>query len=289
MESNLGYGCPIKCKYCMITHINSRRKEWNKKHRFGINKTVMFINKLEGDGDISELLEDDTLFAGEYVGFEGITDCFNPIYEKDLDYIIEYSKTSKMKKLVLVTKWNISKERLKRLQDNKKILLVVTTTGLDELEKIKTAQRIEVIRNALDLGINVFPIIHPYIHKLSNLSFVKDLSHMGITEVAVKGLRYNHNHMKYWAEKYMPKDILEIYKKNQEEEILLGQDYIEDFLGKYEIKNCSFREYVHRDNGVIGVSYEDAKKAVDKIFKECVVSSSDSANVYEYAIKRRLN
>lgn len=288
MKNKLGYGCPVKCKYCMVTHIDSRREKWEEKHRFGINKTVMFINKLEGDPPIKDLLLDDSLFAGEYVGFEGITDCFNPIYKEDLEYMIEYSKKSKMKKLVLVTKWNISKDRLRKLQNNNKILLVVTVTGLDILEEIKTSERIRVIKDALDLNINVLPIIHPYIHKLSDISFVGELARMGIREIPVKGLRYNHEHMGYWAEEYMDKEVLEIYKNNQEDEILVGEDYIQEIFNKYNIKNCSFREYVHRDNGISGVSYEEAKKAVDTIFKECVVSSSDSENVYEYAIKRRM-
>lgn len=283
------YGCPIGCKYCMVTHIDARRDKWNEQHRYGINKTVFFVNKLEGEKPLREMNLNLDYFKGEYVGFEGITDAFNPIFEDDLKYMVELSKTTNMKKLVLVTKWPISEKQFDIISNNKKILLVVSLTGLDMLENVSTKSRIEVIKKAKEKNIDVLPIIHPYIHKLSNLDFIDDLEKIGIKEISLKGFRYNDTWMGEWGKKLMSPEIYKIYFDNQEKEILLGEEYVIDIATKHNIRIMPFREYVHRDNGTKGIKLEESKKIVDDIFSKVVISSSDTNNaVYEETIKRRL-
>ena len=283
------FGCPIGCKYCMVTHINCRREKWEKIHRYGINKTVLFVNKLEGEMPLSKMNLDTSFFEGEYVGFEGITDAFNPIFEDDLKYMIYLSKNMNMKKLVLVTKWPISKERLKLLTENKKILLVISITGLDMLENVTTKQKLNVLDNAYKLGIDVLPIIHPYIHSVSDISFLSDIKKIGIKNIAYKGLRYNDEFMGSWARKYMSDEIYKIYKNSTEDEILLGEEYLKGKIKENGLNVVNFREYVQKDGDEYSISYDRAKKIVDKIFKEIVVSSSDTNDaVYKSAIMRRI-
>jgi len=281
-------GCPIGCKYCMVTYINVRRNQWQKKHRWGINKTLLFLNKLPGELPIKELNIDPMLLAGEYVGFQGITDPFWPIFTEDLKYMVELTCKTQIRKLVLVTKWPITKEQIKIIQDNKKILLIVSITGLDVIENTSTQDRLRVIELALNKQISIIPLIHPYIHKVSNLSFLTDLKKIGVNKVSIKGFRYNDQWMGKWARQLIPEDVRTIYTANQEQEIMVGNEYIKEMLHTAGLTNITFREWVHKPSGNFGVNYDDAKKAIDKLMPYCVVSSSDPENVYKMAIERRL-
>ena len=203
--------------------------------------------------------------------------------------MVELSNTIGMKKLVLVTKWPISEKQMDIISGNHKILLVVSVTGLDMLEKVSTKERIDVIRRAKKRNINVLPIVHPYIHKLSNLNFFEDLKEIGIKEISLKGLRYNDEWMGEWGKELMSPEIYRIYFDNQEKEILLGEEYVEELAEKNDLKIVPFREFVHRDNGVKGLSLEESEKIVKQIFSNVVVSSSDTDDsVYKVAVQRRL-
>jgi len=281
-------GCPIGCKYCMVTHIDARRNQWEKKHRWGINKTLLFLNRLPEEPPVKEMKINQDLFAGEYVGFQGITDPFWPLFTDDVKYMVELAHSSRMRKLVLVTKWSMSKKQLDVFQGQQKAVLVVSITGLDMLEKTTTTERLKVIEAALSLGIDIIPLIHPYIHGLSNLSFLPELAALGIKEVSVKGFRYNDQWMGNWGRRLIPEIERLIYSSKQEQEIMLGSEYVAQKLEESGLINVSFREWVHRSNGVGGVSLEEAQSALDALMPDCVISSSDPENVYQAAIKRRI-
>lgn len=282
------FGCPVKCKYCLITNVEARRKEWAIKHRWGINKTVLFINRLPQDIPIADMNIDPRYFKAEYVGFQGITDAFWNIFNSDLRYMVEQSYKAGMKKLVLVTKQKISTEQYRIISSSDRVQLVVSITGLDMIEGTNTKDRLNNIENAMKYGIPVLPIIHPYIHGLSNLSFLSDLAAMGIKEMSAKGFRYNEEHMGSWAREIIPPESLNEYRKHIDEEYFIGEKDVMDKISSFGMKPVEFREYIHRPNGVPGISRDLASQIVSEIFPRCVVSSSDPDNVYMYAIKRRL-
>jgi len=70
---------------------------------------------------------------------------------------------------------------------------------------------------------------------------------------------------------------------------MIGNEYVKEKLDKYNLKAVNFREYVHKDNNVVGISKKRAAHIINKIFPYCVISSSDTPkNVKKAAIKRRL-
>lgn len=281
-------GCPVGCKYCMVTHIDARRSQWEKKHRWGINKTLLFLNRLPEDRPVKEFGLDTELFAGEYVGFQGITDPLWPLFSDDLRYMVELTNSTRMRKLVLVTKWAVGKRELKVLQGQKKVVLVVSVTGLEMLERTTTADRLRSLEAALEMGIDTLPLIHPYIHGLSDLTFLPKLKELGLKEVSVKGFRYNDRWMGRWGRKLIPEESMAVYFANQEQEVMLGNEYVAQKMQEAGLKSVPFREWVHRPNGVGGVSREEAQSALDRLMPLCVVSSSDPENVYLTALERRI-
>jgi len=66
--------------------------------------------------------------------------------------MIELASSTRMRKLVLVTKWAIGERELKILQGQKKAVLVVSVTGLEMLERTTTADRLRSLEAALKMG-----------------------------------------------------------------------------------------------------------------------------------------
>lgn len=274
-------GCPVQCKYCMVTQIDSRREQWKARPTYGINKTVFFINSEPGDSLSTVPAK---WLDYEYVGYQGTSDPFWSIHEHGLREICELSVNTKMRSLVLVTKMEEAVQALNWLKHYKKIKLVVSITGLDLLEKTTTVSRLKTIQKAKRLGMQVLPLIHPYIHGVSDLGFLEDLFTMGIRQVSVKGFRYNHRLMSAWGRKIIPANILEEYKKANEKEVLLGD--AQQKIAKAGLRNIEFRDWVHvRGKGMNG---QEAINTVKDILRNCVVSSSDKDNVFDAAVNRRI-
>jgi DNA repair photolyase len=176
-------GCPVQCKYCMVTQIDSRREQWEVKPTYGINKTLFFINSKPN----SMLPTIPTRWLDyEYVGYQGTSDPFWSVHEYGLHEICELSVSTEMRSLVLVTKMEEAASALSWLKQYKKVKLVVSITGLDLLERTTTASRIKTIQKAKELEIPVLPLIHPYIHGVSNLGFLKTLAKEGVEYVSLK-------------------------------------------------------------------------------------------------------
>ncbi len=274
----------------MVNYIPNRYDEWVKGKIYGINKTLVFVNPLPGylnmvDWDMLEY---------DYVGFWGNSDPFWDIYKADLNTVVEKVETSEVKKLVLVTKLPKSKRELKSLfYGTKKVQIVVSITGVEKpVEQISTEDRVRMVYDIADLGLTPLVLIHPYIHTLSNLNFLRELSSIkNNIYISRKGFRYHHDSMKTWAEKLIDKDILNKYKKNEQKEILIGEDKILSELKKNGLleKAVNFREFVHFYN--TPRIYQDkstALKFVERLLSVSVVSSSsDAENVFKYAVKRR--
>ena len=171
--------CPVECKYCMASKIDQRSKYWNNGSRIGINKSCIFINRFITDKPLKESNIDFTILEGDVVGFQGITDCFWNVFYDDLKFLIENLDNFKIKKLVLTTKMPVTDDIINLIK-GKRVLVVYSLTGLDFLEKTSTEIRLNSIEKLLKNNIDVFPIIHPYIHNISDISFLPKLQELGI-------------------------------------------------------------------------------------------------------------
>ncbi len=280
--------CPVGCDYCMVTKINQRSSRWVKQHRYGLNKTLTFINKFPFEKELIEWNSD--FLRNEYIGFEGISDPFWKPFRQDLFNLLGASKISK--KVILVTKFILSEDLVKKLSIYPQLVIVNSLTGLDkyDIEQTKTKDRIKNIELCMKYDIPTLAFIHPYIHTLTDLSMLKDLASLGIKEVSFKGFRFNKENMPKVYKALKDKNLY-----NTEEEVLLGKEYINEELSKNNLKNIEFREWVHFRNTEYANTkgFKDKKEAeevVNQLFKNITISSSEKAidTIKDIAIKRRM-
>lgn len=279
--------CPVECKYCMASKIDQRSKYWNNGSRIGINKSCIFINRVITDKPLKESDIDFTILEGDVVGFQGITDCFWNVFYDDLKFLIENLDNFKIKKLVLTTKMPVTDDIINLIK-GKRVLVVYSLTGLDFLEKTSTRIRLNSIEKLLKNNIDVFPIIHPYIHNISDISFLPKLQELGIKQISFKGFRYNPNNMKE-LEKYIPIEILKQYDKN-EEEVLLGKEFLKNEIKKYNLEYIDLKEYIYNSlDNIYSFDEKLVREKVKKIVNDIVISSSEKNldTLIDYVVKRR--
>lgn len=280
--------CPVECKYCMASKIDQRSKYWNNGSRIGINKSCIFINRVITDKPLKESNIDFTILEGDVVGFQGITDCFWNVFYDDLKFLVDNLDNFKIKKLVLTTKMPVTDDIINLIKD-KRVLVVYSLTGLDFLEKTSTEIRLNSIEKLLKNNIDVFPIIHPYIHNISDISFLPKLQELGIKQISFKGFRYNPNNMKE-LEKYIPIEILKQYDKN-EEEVLLGKEFLKNEIKKYDLEYIDLKEYIYNSlDNIYSFDEKLVRKRVKKIVNDIVISSSEKNldTLIDYVVKRRI-
>ena len=280
-------GCPIGCKYCVITKVDSRRELWNQHTLIGINKAVTILNPPPNLNDKSAT--DDffnfplELFKGDYVGFNAISDPFWGVYKEYLDYFLK--NVSKIAKLITcVTKFPIPESTFKELSKYENFRLIVSITGLDSIERSDTKSRLKNLENAKKYSVKAYPICHPYIAGMSDLSFLSELKKLGYNEIDFKGLRYNHENMKEW----MPLNSQKYYINTNEQEIL-PEDGWREKLSEANIKLRSLKNWYKDELLTPKLSKEEATKNVNEILKYANITSSDSNEaVIKAAIERRL-
>lgn len=283
--------CPVNCKYCMASKIDKRKEYWEAGEKIGMNKSCVFVNRFPSDPPLKDMSNIPwELFDGEYIGFQGITDCFWEKYIDDLRWLAEYIPDSKIKKLVLVSKIPANDEQieiLKKLGD--RVVVIYSVTGTDALENTTTASRVEAIRKLKENNIDVLPIVHPYIHGYSSLDHFATLEEIGIKYVSWKGFRYNPDNMSALAE-YIPQEILDVYSGHGENEILAGDEYIRAEAEKHGLTYVDLKKYIQRPNSVSGITREESEREVRELAKHVVFSTSDKSieDVIEYAVNRRL-
>lgn len=279
--------CPVECKYCMASKIDQRSKYWNNGSRIGINKSCIFINRVITDKPLRESNIDFTILEGDVVGFQGITDCFWNVFYDDLKFLIENLDNFKIKKLVLTTKMPVTNNIINLIK-GKRVLVVYSLTGLDFLEKTSTEIRLNSIEKLLKNNIDVFPIIHPYIHNISDISFLPKLQELGFKQISFKGFRYNPNNMKE-LEKYIPTEILKQYDKN-EEEVLFGEEFLKNEIKKYSLEYIDLKEYIYNSlDNIYSFDENSVREKVKKIVDNIVISSSEKnkESLIDYIVKRR--
>ena len=224
------------------------------------------------------------LLRGDYVGFNAISDPFWPKYEQELKYFLK--NVAPLAKLVVcVTKFKIKDEIWEILRKIPNFRLNVSITGLDDLENTKTKDRLDVLRQAKKFGVKAFPIIHPYIAGLSDLSFLPELKAMGYDYLDVKGLRYNHQTMRTW----MPNQAQQYYINSEEQEIL-PEDGWRQKIAQAGLTLKTLKDWYGQDclsNNA--VDEKTAENNVKKLLKYANITSSDTDEaVIKSAIERRL-
>lgn len=283
------HGCPVGCEYCAITKVESRRELWNERTILGLNKAVTILNPppdLENKQAVREFYDFPVeLLRGDFVGFNAISDPFWPKYNKELEWFLE--KVSPEAKMVTcVTKWNPSERVLDRLAEVPNFRLVVSITGLDSIERTKTGQRLALLEAAKKKGILAFPVVHPYIAGMSDLSFLPRLKKLGYNEVDFKGLRYNHETMSSW----MP-DSSKAYYENTKEQEVLPEDGWKEKVAEAGLQIVGLKSWYRKGFESLKpkLSREESEKLVGKILERANITSSDTNKaVIEEAIKRRM-
>lgn len=277
----------------MASFVKTREKFWNnKEYRIGANKSCLFINRLPNDLPLKQMNFPFYLMSGDFIGFQGITDCFWEIYNKDMKYLVSMIIKYNIKKLNLISKIPITNEQISILLPIKdRLTICYSVTGLDEYEKTKTKDRINSLIKLRNKNFDVLPVMHPYIYGVSDFKKVFDLlKKYDFTEINWKGFRYDSN-MKNLK---LPKSILEIYNNdNEDKEIIYKEEELYSYAKQLGLVFVDLKEYLHRTNSKYNynVTKEKAIEDVNNLFSnfKIVISSSDSKkNVIKNTIERRI-
>lgn len=278
-------GCPIGCKYCMATMVRSRAAQWAAGNRIGVNRSCSFINRLPGETALRDWVNPG-MFAGDVLGFQGITDPLLPIFQEDLSWLISTVASSRIRKLMLATKFPRHNALAGLASLREKALLVVSITGLDSLEKITSRKRIELAAAAQGMGIPTIAAAHPWIEGVSDPEIFQQISEAGVRQVVVKGFRYDPC-FETWAPSNIPAAALSVYREAGNNETLLGspkQLAIEAGLELVDLKSIA-----QAPNGIRGVTTEEAAESVRQMRQlGVVVSSSSPEKVWKEVQTRRI-
>lgn len=285
--------CCVDCKYCIVSKTHSKRTEWQSKN-LGFNNTSLFIGRFIEDKPLKDLGIDFSLLENEIVGL-GIVDCFDKRYLNDLEFIIDNLDNFKIRRLLLISKVPISDETLAIIK-GKRVTVAYSITGLDKykIENTTTDDRLKSLEKLVVNNIDCLVLIQPYIHNVSDLSFISKLRNIGIKALACKGFTYEKENMKELEHSGIDSSILDLYS-NHGKEVLIGEDYVKEICNNNGIEYVDLKEYVCRlVDDRYRLSYEDAVISVNKVISKLdssitICSSSDSIEeIIEYAIKRRI-
>ena len=285
--------CCVDCKYCIVSKTHSKITEWQSKN-LGFNNTSLFIGRFIDDKPLKDLGIDFSLLENEIVGL-GIVDCFDKRYLSDLEFITNNLDNFKIRRLLLISKVPISDEALATIK-GKRVTVAYSITGLDKykIENTTTEDRLKSLEKLVANNTDCLVLIQPYIHNVSDLSFISKLRNIGIKALACKGFTYEKENMKELEHSGIDSSILDLYNNNGKE-VLIGEEYVKEICNNNGIEYVDLKEYVCRlVDDKYRLSYEDAVISVNKVISKLdssitICSSSDSIEeIIEYAIKRRI-
>ena len=253
----------------------------------------MFIGRFIEDKPLKDLGIDFSLLENEIVGL-GIIDCFDKRYLSDLEFIVDNLDNFKIRRLLLISKVPISDEALAVIK-GKRVTVAYSITGLDKykIENTTTEDRLKSLEKLVADNMDCLVLIQPYIHNVSDLSFISKLRNIGVKALACKGFTYEKENMKELVSSGIDSSILDLYD-NQGKEVLIGEEYVKELCNNNGIEHVDLKEYVCRlADERYRLSYDDAIKSVNKVISKLgsitICSSSDSIEeIIEYAIKRRI-
>ena len=283
VDSNM---CPVGCKYCAVSQIDCRRSLWNKSTLIGINKAVTFINPppdITNKAEVERFYNlDPGLFEGDILCFNAISDPFWQKYHCELDYFLcTFNKVAKI--MTCVTKMPVPEKLMEKLSSYRNFRLIVSITGLEQLEKTTTKSRLKTLELAKKYKVEAFPLCHPYIACMTDLGFLSALKALGYNEIDIKGLRYNPR-----FNEWLPENAVHLYEGSDEKEILIND--FEEELNKSGLKKVSLKEwYKKQELRTPSLDYETARLKVTEVFKMANITSSDTdKQVFDAAVQRRL-
>ncbi len=280
-------GCPVACRYCVITQVGYRAEAWREKFLIGLNKAVTILNPPQNRDDAEALasfysfpLE---LLEGDRVGFNAISDPFWPRYRPELEWFL--TRVAPIAKAITcVTKFPVSAALMKRLAEVPNFQLNVSITGLDGIERTTTNSRLRTLALAREYGVMAFPTIHPYIAGLTNLSFLRELRALGYEFVDVKGLRFDPG-MADW----MPETSRKFYAGTEGSESL-PEDGWREQIAEVGLRLKSLRVWgAENARPTPSLSREEAERRVASLLGYANITSSDNDDaVVRATIERRL-
>ena len=280
--------CPIGCKYCHVSEVSYRREAWQKKFLIGLNKTATIFNSpidLENKPALQTFYDFPLeLFTADIVGFNAITDPFWPKYKNELSFFLE-RVTELAKSVVCVTKFPVTRRQMSILSTIPNFLLNISVTGLDMLEKTSTKNRLKTLSLAKEYGVKAFPVIHPYIYGMTNLSFLRNLKEMGYDEVDIKGFRYDPS-----MSSFLPEHVDSVYRTSTGTESFPYEDAVKEKIKSNGIQVISLRRWVNEHTShEKSISFERARSYVNRLLIYAnITSSASSKAVIESCVKRRL-
>lgn len=288
--------CPVDCKYCLLSKIEKRRAGWDNGKRIGVNNTNVFLGRLPGDPPIDKMGFDFSILENDFVGF-GIVDCFWDKFRDDLKFMLDNLDNFKIKRLVLISKIPVDNELISLLKD-KRVLVVYSMTGLDKytgLENTTTADRFSSMEKLVKARIDTFPLIHPFIMGVSDVSFLSNLRNIGITDFGFKGFRYNKETMSE-VTKLIGYDTLKLYETTNEDEVCFGAEklYVSAYTNKLEIKTLKDRVLECQTKEELRLSKDESIKSANHLFSQLglnahICSSTNNRDeVFINTVKRRM-
>ena len=288
--------CPVDCKYCLLSKIEKRRAGWYNGKRIGVNNTNVFLGRLPGDPPIDKMGFDFSILENDFVGF-GIVDCFWDKFRDDLKFMLDNLDNFKIKRLVLISKIPVDNELISLLKD-KRVLVVYSMTGLDKytgLENTTTADRFLSIEKLVKAGIDTFPLIHPFIMGVSDISFLSNLKSIGINDFGFKGFRYNKETMPE-VTKLIGYDTLKLYETTNEDEVCFGAEklYVSAYTNKLEVKTLKDRVLECQTKEELRLSKDESIKSANHLFSQLGLnahicsSTNNKDEVFINTVKRRM-
>ena len=288
--------CPVDCKYCLLSKIEKRRAGWDNGKRIGVNNTNVFLGCLPGDPPMDKMGFDFSILENDFVGF-GIIDCFWDKFRDDLKFMLDNLDNFKIKRLVLISKIPVDDELISLLKD-KRVLVVYSMTGLDKyvgLENTTTADRFLSIEKLVKAGIDTFPLIHPFIMGVSDVSFLSNLKSIGINDFGFKGFRYNKETMPE-VTKLIGYDTLKLYETTNEDEVCFGAEklYVSAYTNKLEVKTLKDRVLECQTKEELRLSKDESIKSANHLFDQLGLnahicsSTNNKDEVFINTVKRRM-
>lgn len=288
--------CPVDCKYCLLSKIEKRRAGWDNGKRIGVNNTNVFLGRLPGDPSIDKMGFDFSILENDFVGF-GIVDCFWDKFRDDLKFMLDNLDNFKIKRLVLISKIPVDDELIGLLKD-KRVLVVYSMTGLDKytgLENTTTADRFLSMEKLVKAEIDTFPLIHPFIIGVSDVSFLSSLRDIGINDFGFKGFRYNKETMPE-VTKLIGYDTLKLYETTNEDEVCFGAEklYVSAYTNKLEIKTLKDRVLECQTKEELRLSKDESIKSANHLFNQLGLnahicsSTNNKDEVFINTVKRRM-
>lgn len=288
--------CPVDCKYCLLSKIEKRRAGWDNGKRIGVNNTNVFLGRLPGDPPMDKMGFDFSILENDFVGF-GIVDCFWDKFRDDLKFMLDNLDNFKIKRLVLISKIPVDDELISLLKD-KRVLVVYSMTGLDKytgLENTTTADRFLSMEKLVKAGIDTFPLIHPFIMGVSDVSFLSNLRDIGISDFGFKGFRYNRETMPE-VTKLIGYDTLKLYETTNEDEVCFEAEklYVSAYTNKLEVKTLKDRVLECQTKEELRLSKDESIKSANHLFNQLGLnahicsSTNNKDEVFINTVKRRM-